>query len=128
MHQATEDPGASEPFQVGTRLAQSEPHESHLAHSEALTHEMVERHPACDDVPAGRSRLKSNPMVALQRLNRLKLDQRDLATRPGRSGVRAHSQAVPVSFKPLSGQCPNLRHRGHETGRSLCYADCGNST
>ncbi len=128
MHQATEDPGASEPFQVSTGLAQSDPHESHLAHSEALTHEIVERNPACDDVPAGRSGLERNPMVALQRLNRLKLDQRDLATRPGRIGVCAHSQAVPVSFKPLPGQCPNLRDRGHETARGLRYADCGDST
>ena len=61
----------------------AEPHSAQrdLADRERAPDEMIERDPSRDDVPATVSRTESDVVLALERFERLGLDERDLVSR-----------------------------------------------
>src|SRR3972149_6243715 len=62
------------------------PAQADLADAELAAHQVVQRHAAGDDVAARLAGLDLHLVVAIQRLDRLQLDQRHLAAAAGRGG------------------------------------------
>src|SRR3990170_9001869 len=94
--------------QVVAGLVEAQAAQDDLAGAELAAHQVVQRHAAGDDVAAGLPRLDLQLVVPLQRLDRLKLDQRYLAARPRRLGVGAVAAEVAVARKAPPGDGADL--------------------
>src|SRR5919112_2999728 len=79
MNQPAQHTGVGEPLQVVARLAQLLPHALHSADREALADEVVEADAAGEDLPPHLGRRDLDPRVLAQPLERLRLDQRQVA-------------------------------------------------
>src|SRR5205807_3295244 len=84
-------------LQVQTRLAELDPAALELADAEALADEIVESHAARQHVPARRGAVELDPVLGLEGLERLGLDQRQLPV-----GAVA-LVLVAVADEPLAG-------------------------
>ena len=83
MNQAREDASGCQSFQIFTRFTQTPSGQSHRAYLKLAPHEMIQGHPARHEVSARRSRCDHNIFFALECLDGLDFDQRDLTTYAG---------------------------------------------
>src|SRR5205807_483641 len=108
---------AGEPFEVAAGLAQADPPQADGADGELPTDQLVERDAPGGDVAAAVPGIQRHAVVALQRFDRLDLDQGDLAVRPGLLRVRPLPVKVAVPLQALPGNGAHLFDRDHLRGR-----------
>src|SRR3990172_4302407 len=106
--------------QVVAGLVQAHPAQADLADAELAAHQVVQRDAASDDVAAGLPRLDLHLVVALQRLDRLQLDERDLAAAAGRAGPAALAVEVAVALKTPPGDGARLFDGDGRLGGDRC--------
>ena len=79
MDETAHDSLFGELLKVSARLAQLDAAQRDRADSKLAADEMIQRHAACDDVAPACAGIKLNSVIALERFDRLDLDQGDLA-------------------------------------------------
>src|SRR3990170_4975108 len=94
--------------QVVAGLVEAEAAQHHLAGAELAADQVVQRDALRHDVATGLPRLDLRLVVALQRLDRLKLDERDLAAAARRAGPAAGGAEVAVAFESFAGDGAGL--------------------
>jgi len=103
--------------EVRARLAQADAFQEHLADMEPTAYEVIERHPAGDDVAAARSRKKLDSRFARQRIDYLGLDEGDVATAARMAGIRSGPEVIPIAFQTSSRDGAHLGHCFRELRR-----------
>jgi len=83
MEQALHDVLARDPLQVIAGFAQANAPNADLAIKNSMPTNLIQRHVASDDVAASFTRGEFDVIFAPQRLNRLRLDQREFEIRLG---------------------------------------------
>ena len=97
---------------MGAGLAQLDPDALHVAHEEALPDQRVEPRTARVDLAAALARAELDSVLRCQRLDRLGLDEGDLATRLVRLGI----EVVAVALEAVTGHRLDLGHLDEQPG------------
>src|SRR5256885_9954257 len=103
VHEPAHDARLGEALEVRAGLAQLDPDALHLSDQEALAHERIEARAARDDLAPALARAELDAVLRGERLERLGLDQGDVAAR---LLALAFGQRVPglsVAHEALSG-------------------------
>src|SRR5439155_14710675 len=101
--QPPEHAGLREPLEVAARVARLDSDAAQLAHPERLSDEPVQVHAAGNDVSARLAVSQLDPRVPGQRLDRLGLDQREVAAGAGLGGRLALGAELAVALRPAPG-------------------------
>src|SRR5256885_15318291 len=102
MEQTLDHVLANDPLQVIAGFAQANAANANIANHELPAHQMIQRYVASDNIAASIARGKLDVVFALQRLNRLRLDQREFECRLGLV-EGALLEGVTISFEPHTG-------------------------
>src|SRR5438105_8782381 len=113
MDPAGPHPLLGELLEVPARLAQAHPPQADAPDGKLPAHEVVERNPACDDVPPAVAGVDGDSVITLEGFEGFDADQRDLAAGPG--GLREGAQLVevPVPVQPLARNGADLFDGDH---------------
>src|SRR6266498_2928824 len=125
-HEAFEDATPRQALEVGARFAETHATQADVAHPELPPDQVVQCDPARHDVPAGVPRCDLGFVVAGHRLDRLDLDERDLAAGARPVRVRAHRTEIAVSLEaPPRDRAdrPHGAHRAFRLGRDVDRGD-----
>jgi hypothetical protein len=108
------DPGRGEALEVATRLTQPDPLEDHIPDPKLTSDEVVQRHSARHDVAPAVAELEFDPVVADKGLDRLGLDEGDLATGILFVGELARMVVIAIALEASARDRSNLvdGHRG----------------
>src|SRR6266571_3170072 len=126
VHEAFEDATPRQALEVGARFAETHATQADVAHPELPPDQVVQCDPARHDVPAGVPRCDLGFVVAGHRLDRLDLDERDLAAGARPVRVRAHRTEIAVSLEaPPRDRAdrPHGAHRAFRLGRDVDRGD-----
>ena len=118
MHEAARHARSGERGEVGAGLGQAHAAQAGAADRELPSDEVVQGDAAGEDVAAGVGRPHLEVVVAAQGLDRLGLDQRDLAARPRRLRPLARAGRVPVAVDADPGDERDLLVLGHPLSRA----------
>src|SRR4030095_3532643 len=103
MDQAAQRALAAEFFQVGAGIAEARAAKRHGADGKLPLDEMIQSHAAGDEIAPRLSRSDLDAVVALERFDRLALDQRHLPARAGIIRIRSNSGEIAISFETAAG-------------------------
>src|SRR5438309_1425095 len=123
MDERRHDAVAREAVQVLARLAEPRAAQPHLADAEHAVHQVVERYTARRHVATCLGRRDLDAEVA-ERVDRLGLDQRDLASALRRLGrVMTAAGGIAITLEAVPGQRARLRHHDHRRARLPRHMD-----
>ena len=111
VHQGFAHAASRQRLQVLARLAEPDAPEHHLADPELLADQVVQRDAPGHHVAPGLDRAELDAVVPAHRLDRLGLDQRELAVRPVLARRHPLAAELPVPFQPVPGHRDDLVDR-----------------